>query len=135
MDGGERQRPLEEGRRTEAIAIDLTAAALNRSGLGIETAISAHNHARGGAMRDLARHEEAMALAFEAHALERSSYRPCTLWGALHMEAGKKPLVTAGTKGEELGAPSEAIDGELCPDGSMRAGGARANCRFFAART
>ncbi len=94
-------------------SLDLTAAALNRPNLESKLR-SALTTTRGGAMRDLARHEEAMALAFEAHALERSSYRPCTLLGALHMEAGN---LAAGhswyEKAEELGAPSEAIDGEL----------------------
>jgi hypothetical protein len=60
-------------------------------------------------MGDLARHKEAMVLAFEAHALEQESYRPCTLLGALLMEAGN---LTAGhswyEKADALGAPSEA---------------------------
>lgn len=60
-------------------------------------------------MGDLARHKEAMVLAFEAHALEQESYRPCTLLGALLMEAGN---LTAGhswyEKADALGAPGEA---------------------------
>lgn len=94
-------------------SLDLTAAALKRSNLESKLR-SALTTTRGGAMRDLARYEEAMELASEAHALERKSYRPCTLLGALHMEAGN---LTAGhswyEQAEELGAPSEAIDGEL----------------------
>lgn len=67
-------------------------------------------------MRDLARHEEAMALAFEAHALERSSYRLCTLLDALHMEAGNPAAGHSWyEKAEDLGAASEAMRVNFVP--------------------
>jgi tetratricopeptide (TPR) repeat protein len=40
---------------------------------------------RGGALRDLGRHQEALKQGAEAHALCPDDYRPCTLLGAVHM--------------------------------------------------
>ena len=69
---------------------------------------------RGGAMRDLDRREEAIALGTEAHTLQPDNYRPCTLLGALHMELRHFDLGHAWyTKAEERGAKSQGIDDEL----------------------
>lgn len=69
---------------------------------------------RGGAMRDLDRHEEAIALGTEAHKLQPDNYRPCTLLGALHMELRHFELGHAWyVKAEQRGAKSQGIDDEL----------------------
>ena len=69
---------------------------------------------RGGAMRDLDRREEAIALGTEAHTLQPDNYRPCTLLGALHMELRHFDLGHAWyMKAEERGAKSQGIDDEL----------------------
>lgn len=69
---------------------------------------------RGGAMRDLDRREEAIALGTAAHTLQPDNYRPCTLLGALHMELRHFDLGHAWyTKAEERGAKSQGIDDEL----------------------
>ena len=49
---------------------------------------SAIRTTRGGALRDLSRFTEALALGEEAHALLPDSFRPCTLLGALNLELG-----------------------------------------------
>lgn len=69
---------------------------------------------RGGAMRDLDRHEQAIALGTEAHTLQPDNYRPCTLLGALHMELRHFDLGHAWyMKAEQRGAKSQGIDDEL----------------------
>ncbi|MFU2487198.1 hypothetical protein [Thauera sp. WH-1] len=69
---------------------------------------------RGGAMRDLDRREEAIALGTEAHELQPQDYRPCTLLGALHMELRHYDLGHAWyAKAEQRGARSQGIDDEL----------------------
>ncbi|HRP26436.1 hypothetical protein [Thauera sp.] len=69
---------------------------------------------RGGAMRDLDRREQAIALGTEAHTLQPDNYRPCTLLGALHMELRHFDLGHAWyMKAEQRGAKSQGIDDEL----------------------
>lgn len=69
---------------------------------------------RGGAMRDLRRFAEALALAEEAHALAPGDYRPCTLLGAIHVQIGAFALGTSWyDKAEALGASRKSIDQEL----------------------
>ena len=94
-------------------ALRLTDAALAKVGSNpkIRSALAT---TRGGAMRDLRRLDEAKRLASEAHELNLSDYRPCTLLGAVHIELGDLP---AGhewyAKAETLGASRQAIDQEL----------------------
>lgn len=69
---------------------------------------------RGGAMRDLGRREEAIALGSEAHELQPDNYHPCTLLGALHMELRDFNLGHAWyMKAEQRGARPQGIDDEL----------------------
>ena len=68
----------------------------------------------GGALRDLAHHEDAKHFAMQAHTLLDADYRPCTLLGAIHIEMGE---IAQGhewyCEAEARGAPSGHIDGEL----------------------
>lgn len=69
---------------------------------------------RGGAMRDLGRREEALALAERGHHLDPASFHPCTLLGALHYERGELELGHEWfAKAIERGAEPEAVDAEL----------------------
>ncbi|SIS92595.1 hypothetical protein SAMN05421759_106183 [Roseivivax lentus] len=69
---------------------------------------------RGGALRDLKRHQEARGAGGEAYSLTPSDFRPCTLLGAIHMEMGD---YAAGAdwyaKAEARGATHESVDREL----------------------
>ena len=73
-----------------------------------------HPGPRGGALRDLRRHDEAKRSGIEAHGLTPPDYRPCTLLGAVHMEMGD---YTTGAdwyeKAEARGATQDSIDREL----------------------
>lgn len=69
---------------------------------------------RGGAMRDLGRHKEAIHMGEKAHTLMPQDYRPCTLLGAVHMELrdfGKGHEWYE--KARKRGAPEQGIDSEL----------------------
>lgn len=94
-------------------ALNLTEAAL--PGVDADLKLrSALATTRGGAMRDLGRLKDAMALAIEARKLTSRDYRPCTLLGALHMELGD--LIEGHewyARAEKLGAPRQTIDQEL----------------------
>jgi hypothetical protein len=69
---------------------------------------------RGGALRDLRRHKEAMWSAGEAHDLTPTDFRPCTLLGAIHMEMGDYPTGADWyAKAEARGATKELVDREL----------------------
>lgn len=68
----------------------------------------------GGAVRDLGQHEDALALAETAQKLLPTSYRPCTLLGAINIELGN---FSAGhewyRQAEKLGAKSSSIESDL----------------------
>lgn len=69
---------------------------------------------RGGAMRDLRRHSEAIQMGETAHALMPQDYRPCTLLGAVHMELRHfNNGYEWYEKARKLGAPEQGIDSEL----------------------
>jgi len=68
----------------------------------------------GGALRDLGRHEDAVAFGIEAHALTETDFRPCTLLGAVHIEMGDYSMGAAWyEKAEARGASKNAVDREL----------------------
>ena len=75
---------------------------------------SALQTTHGGTLRDLNRHEEAVRLGEEAHALQPNDFRPCTLLGAIHME---RQEFAQGhewyRKAEERGAPPNHVDSEI----------------------
>jgi hypothetical protein len=69
---------------------------------------------RGGALRDLRKFDEALALAERAHAFEPASFHPCTLLGALHYELGSHALGDEWfAKAVERGATQHNVDDEL----------------------
>ena len=69
---------------------------------------------KGGSLRDLHRHEDAMDCAQRAHEHEPRSFHPCTLLGALHYEAGNRVEGDLWfAKGIERGAAPDVVDGEL----------------------
>lgn len=69
---------------------------------------------RGGALRDLNRHQEAIQSGEGAHAISPADFRPCTLLGAVHIEMGDH---IAGAewyeRAEARGATKDSVDGEL----------------------
>lgn len=69
---------------------------------------------RGGTLRDLGRHSEALQMGEQAHALQPRNFRPCTLLGALHIELGH---YVEGQewflKAEQRGATRDGTDAEL----------------------
>ena len=68
----------------------------------------------GGALRDLGRWDDALALGERAHALTPKDFRPCTLLGAVHMETGNYEAGQAWyAKAVERGAEQRSIDAEL----------------------
>jgi hypothetical protein len=68
----------------------------------------------GGVMRDLQRWDEALHLGEKAHALKAEDYRPCTLLGAIHMEAGNFSLGQEWyAKAVERGATVDSVDQDL----------------------
>ncbi|MFC5694509.1 hypothetical protein ACFPU0_02905 [Pseudomonas sp. GCM10022186] len=75
---------------------------------------SALHTTRGGVMRDLGRHKEAVKLGDQAHKLTPRDFRPCTLLGAVHMELGNFNLAHDWyDMAIERGATEESIDSEL----------------------
>lgn len=94
-------------------ALFLTEAALGKASTSPKVR-SALATTGGGALRDLRRHGDAMALALEAHRLTPADYRPCTLLGAVHMEIGD---IATGhkwyVKAEKLGADRRAVDYDI----------------------
>ncbi len=68
----------------------------------------------GGALRDLGQHQNALALAENAQKLLPTSFRPCTLLGAINIELGN---FEAGhewyRQAEQLGAKSSSIEADL----------------------
>lgn len=102
-----------KGNRAE-LAISLTGealAAMRTAGPKIRAALAT---TRGAALRAVARHIEAKALAEDAHSLVPDDYRPCTLLGAIHIEMGD---YSSGLdwfeKAEGLGAEKGAIDHDI----------------------
>lgn len=99
------EEPLEALKITEAATTKGHLAAKVRSALCTT---------RGGAMRDLRRLPEALALGQEAQQLAPKDFRPCTLLGAVHIERGD---YTAGMEWYEraahLGATRHAVDQDL----------------------
>jgi hypothetical protein len=68
----------------------------------------------GGVQRDLGNSEKAMKLALEAHNLQPKSYRPCTLLGALYMEAGEFSNGHCWyEKAVSLGAPEDSVKHDI----------------------
>ncbi|PWE33736.1 hypothetical protein DDZ14_03470 [Maritimibacter sp. 55A14] len=69
---------------------------------------------RGGAFRDVQRHDDAMQSGIEAHSLTPEDFRPCTLLGAVCLEMGD---YASGAdwyeKAEARGASRASVDGEL----------------------
>lgn len=69
---------------------------------------------QGGALRDLGQHEDALALAEVAQKLLPTSFRPCTLLGAINIELGN---FNAGhewyRQAEKLGAKPSSIESDL----------------------
>jgi tetratricopeptide (TPR) repeat protein len=69
---------------------------------------------RGGVMRDLGHWDEALRLGEKAHTLKADDYRPCTLLGAIHMEAGNYSLGQEWyAKAVERGATVDSVDQDL----------------------
>lgn len=69
---------------------------------------------RGGALRDLKRHDEAVRSGLEAHRLTPSDFRPCTLLGAVRMEIGDYATGADWyAKAEARGATRDSVDREL----------------------
>lgn len=69
---------------------------------------------RGGVMRDLHRHIDAISLGEQAHRLMPKDFRPCTLLGAVHMEQGNYSLGHEWyQKGLERGATERSVDNDL----------------------
>jgi hypothetical protein len=94
-------------------ALGITATLLELAGLSSKLQ-SAMRTTRGGAMRDLGRLKEASDLGYEAHRLNPTDFRPCTLLGAISMTQGD---FGAGhewyAKAEELGAEPHAVDQDI----------------------
>ncbi len=68
----------------------------------------------GGAMRDLGNLAEARSMGEQAHALQPSNFRPCTLLGAVHIQQCNYELGHAWyRKAEERGASSGGIKAEI----------------------
>lgn len=94
-------------------ALEITAAALAKCGDDPKVR-SALYTTRGGAMRDLNRLNDALALGQNAHALTPENYRPCTLLGAVKIEQRYFDEGLAWyKKAEELGAPDKVVDRDL----------------------
>lgn len=69
---------------------------------------------KGGSYRDLGRLPDALSVAEKAHALNPSSYHPCTLLGAIYYELREFGLGDAWfAKAVERGAKQNVVDGEL----------------------
>lgn len=75
---------------------------------------SAIRTTHGGALRDMQRWDEAIALGTEAHTLTQKDFRPCTLLGAVNFELGNYDLAKAWyDKAVERGASEKTIDHDL----------------------
>lgn len=75
---------------------------------------SAIRTTHGGALRDMQRWDEAIALGTEAHTLTPKDFRPCTLLGAVNFELGNYDLAKAWyDKAVERGASEKTIDHDL----------------------
>jgi hypothetical protein len=82
--------------------------------LGEHRLKSAYCTTKGGSLRDVGRHDEAMQHAQDGHAHDPDSFHPCTLLGALHYEAGDRVEGDAWfAKAVERGAKQENVDMEL----------------------
>lgn len=69
---------------------------------------------KGGSLRDMGRHAEAMHAAMAGHSADNCSFHPCTLLGALHYEIGNRSEGDAWfAKAVERGASNEVVDHEL----------------------
>lgn len=95
------------------MALEITEAALAKAGPNPKPR-SALATTCGGAMRDLRRLADAQALGMEAHNLTPTDFRPCTLFGAVHIELGEFATGCVWYKrAENLGASRHAIDQDL----------------------
>jgi hypothetical protein len=69
---------------------------------------------RGGALRDLGRPEEAKTMGLEAHGLNDSDFRPCTLLGACCIELRDYQAAAEWyAKAEARGASAQSIDADI----------------------
>ena len=101
-------------RRADRAAAGLTVAEQALARVTDQKLRSATLTTRGGALRDLKRHDEAERSGLEAHHLTPSDFRPCTLLGAVRMEMGD---YAAGAdwyaKAEARGATRDSVDRDL----------------------
>lgn len=102
-----------KGNRAE-FAISLTGEALAAMGTAEPKVRSALATTRAAALKAVARHTEAIALAEDAHALMPDDYRPCTLLGAIHIELGEYDVgLDWFEEAERLGAIKGAADHDI----------------------
>lgn len=104
-------RKADAAKDAEKNLMDLEAKKINQAPVKLQAALLATH---GGVKRDLGLRNEAMELAHQAHQKNPKDYRPCTLLGALCMEAGQYEQGSGWfDEAERLGAPAASTDIEL----------------------
>ena len=102
-------RKCEHPEKAHEVLVSIPAA--RRKAARLHSAIATTH---GGAMRDMARFDEAMTFGNQAHALTPDDYRPCTLLGAVNFELGNYAEGRGWyDKAVARGATEHSIDDDL----------------------